>query len=234
MPYQQPDGRWRVDVSLGRDPVTGKARRRTVRGKSEAEVLAQMRKLQVEADEGIVKDPSKLIVKEWCKIWIEQYTRHLAPRTKTLYEADINNYIIAHLMTLHASHLEECGQYGESYHELLRLENAKLPLFYHAQVVLGLMFLELVYLGDETAVQRARQRIEEKAGDKKFNKILAMAHPALMPFNAAKLAFLDNNVMEARKVIKQARKRASKLQNPGTEYSLTIMLDALEKHIERV
>jgi len=94
MPYQQPDGRWRVDVSLGRDPVTGKARRRTVRGKSEAEVLAQMRKLQVEADEGIVKDPSKLIVKEWCKIWIEQYTRHLAPRTKTLYEADINNYIV--------------------------------------------------------------------------------------------------------------------------------------------
>lgn len=96
-PYQLSDGSWRVDVSLGYDPITGKPRRPTVRGKTEAEVLVKMRKLQVEADEGILKDPSKLTLKEWCEIWLKQYTGHLAPRTKTLYEADINNYIIPRL-----------------------------------------------------------------------------------------------------------------------------------------
>jgi integrase len=97
MPREQADGTWRVDVSLGYHPVTGRPRRKTIRGESSAEVLTKMRKLQVEADEGIIKDASTLTVKEWCEIWLKTYTGHLAPRTRTLYEGDINNYIAPRL-----------------------------------------------------------------------------------------------------------------------------------------
>ena len=97
MPYQQPDGTWRVDVSLGYDPVTGKPRRHTVRGKTESEVLVKMRKLQVEADEGVLQDPLKYTVKEWCETWIKLYTSHLAEGTLDHYKGYIYNYIIPRL-----------------------------------------------------------------------------------------------------------------------------------------
>jgi len=96
-PYEYAPNKWRVDVSLGYDPVTGKPRRPTIRGKSEDEVLTKMRKLQVKADEGIIKNPSTLTVKEWAEIYLKAYTGHLAPRTKPLYEGYINNYIIPRL-----------------------------------------------------------------------------------------------------------------------------------------
>ncbi|MDL2318232.1 site-specific integrase [Eubacteriales bacterium OttesenSCG-928-A19] len=93
----RPDGRIKIDVSLGRDPVTGKAIRKSVYGWTEKEALAKAQKLTVEANEGIYKEPSKLTIKEWCEIWLKEYTGHLAPRTKTLYEGDINNYIVPRL-----------------------------------------------------------------------------------------------------------------------------------------
>lgn len=94
---KRPDGRYKIDVSLGRDLVTGKAIRKSVYGWTEKEALAKAQKLQVEANEGIYKEPSKLTVKEWCEIWLKEYTGHLAQRTKELYEGDVNNYIIPRL-----------------------------------------------------------------------------------------------------------------------------------------
>lgn len=94
---QRADGRYKMDVSLGRDPVTGKAIRKSVYGWTEKEALAKAQKLQVEANEGIYKEPSKLTIKEWCEIWLKEYTGHLSDGTLKLYKGDVNNYITPRL-----------------------------------------------------------------------------------------------------------------------------------------
>ncbi len=94
---QRADGRYKIDVSLGYNPTTGKAIRKSVYGWTQDEALAKAQKLRVQASGGIYKEPSKLTVSEWCVIWLKEYTGHLAPRTKRLYQGDVNNYIIPRL-----------------------------------------------------------------------------------------------------------------------------------------
>jgi hypothetical protein len=147
--------------------------------------------------------------------------------------ADTSNYLIANMVLLCASQLEENGLYEQSYQEFLRLDPVKLPSYYSTQLILAIMFQELVFFRDEASVQRARERVEAKANDKYFQKILKMKHPAFLPFYAAKKAFLDNDADKAREFITQARKLNSCQQNPGLEYSASLMLDRLEACLEK-
>ena len=94
---QRADGRYKIDVSLGYNPTTGKAIRKSVYGWTQDEALSKAQKLRVQASGGIYKEPSKLTVAEWCSVWLKEYTGHLAPRTKRLYQGDVNNYIIPRL-----------------------------------------------------------------------------------------------------------------------------------------
>jgi len=147
-------------------------------------------------------------------------------------DTDKNNYLVANIILLHASQLEEKGDYGRSYREFFRLNPANLPSFFSSQLTLCIMFQELVFFGDEASKARARQRIEAKANDKLFQNLLKMKHPAFLPFYAAKKAFLDNDVQKARELIAKARKLNGSLQNPGQEHSITLMLDRLESRLD--
>ena len=145
--------------------------------------------------------------------------------------ADLSNYLVANTVLLYASQLEESGAFEQSYNELLRLDSTKLPPFYGAQLILAIVFQELVLLKDEVFVMRARSRMEAKANDKLFQKFLQMKHPAFLPFQAAKKAFLDDDFNKAQELIALARKLNHTLQNPGQEYSVTLMLDRLESRM---
>lgn len=147
-------------------------------------------------------------------------------------QADINNFLVAQMLLLHAGQLEESCDYNKSYQLLSRPKPEKLPPFYSGQLLFNLMFHELVYFGDESSVQRSRDRIEAKSKDKIFLKLLTMKHPAFIPFHAAKTAFLDHDTDKARELIVEARELNPTQQNPGLEHSVTLMLDKLESRME--
>lgn len=148
--------------------------------------------------------------------------------------SDLSNYLVANLVLLNSSRLEETGAFEQSYNELLRLNPSKLPAFYGGQVILGLMFHELIYFDDETSRQRARKRIEAKAKDKFFQKLIQMKHPAFLPYHAAKKFFLDGDANKALELIGQARKLTPSLQNPGSEHTVMLLLDRLESRMKEV
>lgn len=93
------DGRYyRLDISLGRDPATGKLIRKTVRGDTEKECLAKARKVQVEFDEsGVYVEPSKLTVGQWLDIWHKEYLGNVKEGTLAAYEKDIRLHLKPHI-----------------------------------------------------------------------------------------------------------------------------------------
>lgn len=89
------DGRYyRLDVSLGRDPATGKLIRKTVRGDTEKDCIARAQKLRVEFNEsGVYVEPSKLTVGQWLDIWHKEYLGNVKEGTSSAYEKDIRVHL---------------------------------------------------------------------------------------------------------------------------------------------
>ena len=92
-PSKRPDGRYRLDVSLGIDTTTGKQIRKTVYAWTEEEVMAKGRRLQVQHDDGTYTEPTKLTVGQWLDVWYKTYLGNVKPDTATQYES----YIRVHL-----------------------------------------------------------------------------------------------------------------------------------------
>ena len=147
--------------------------------------------------------------------------------------ADLNNYFVTCMLLLHSSQLEELGDYEKSYQLLLLPDPTKLPRYYGGQLALNLMFHELVYLGDESSVQRASSRMKEKRNHKVFNKLLT-TNPSFLPLQAALVAFVDCDTDKAKELITRIRDFNSSQQNPGLEHSVTLKLDKMEARIGAV
>ena len=145
--------------------------------------------------------------------------------------ADLSNYLVANIVTLRAAQLEAQGAYEQSYQEMLRLDLSLLPSFYEGVLILSLMFHELVYFGDESYTQRARVRIDQKAKDKSFQRLLLMNHPTFVILNAAKTGLLDNDTEKANNLIARTRRLTPLLQSPGQEEILLFMSDKLESRL---
>jgi hypothetical protein len=146
--------------------------------------------------------------------------------------ADLSNYLVANMVFLRASVLDDLGEFERSRAELLRVDTAKLPPFYAAQIEMQLLFNDVVHNGSAEAVDRARDFAESKVKNKLWNKILTMKHPAFMPYNAAKIALIDGDKEQARAVIAEARKQIPSMHNPGDEYSTALKLDRLEARLQ--
>lgn len=48
----------------------------------------------LEVDQGIYTPPSKLTIKQWCEIWLEEYNGDVKPTTIVSYRQHINNHIL--------------------------------------------------------------------------------------------------------------------------------------------
>jgi len=101
-------------------------------------------------------------------------------------------------------------------------------------LILSLVFHELVYFGDTFSIQRARDRLKEREGDRVFQKYMSVSHPAFMPYQAAKVAFIDSDKDRARELIEQTRILNRFQLNPEEERSVTVMLDKLERRMYAV
>lgn len=86
---QRKDGTWEARYTLGRDPGTGKQVQKSVYGKTQADVLQKLRKVQSDIDNGIFIEPTKITVGEWLDIWIDEYQNHVKESTKLEYKSNI-------------------------------------------------------------------------------------------------------------------------------------------------
>jgi hypothetical protein len=149
--------------------------------------------------------------------------------------ADTGNYNVAYVLLLGASRYEELGEYARMREVLSRIDIARLPMIYKIQVYMPLLFEDLVILDNYESVERAKSFLNFIENDpsegKAWKKTFSMKHATFMPYYAAKVAMIDGNFDEAKKILEEAKKMMPTLQNPGNEHSLMIVIERLEKKI---
>ena len=118
--FQRDDGQWVCSLSLGYN-AQGKRIRRTVYGKTKAEVQEKLEKLKQDPSTGLPQDMEKLTVATFMARWLEDTARPtIRETTYASYETIIRLHIIpgighlrlnkltpAHLQRLYAHKLEE-------------------------------------------------------------------------------------------------------------------------------
>ncbi|MCL1802361.1 MAG: site-specific integrase [Eubacteriaceae bacterium] len=91
------DGRWEGQYTAGFNYSNGKLIRKSVYGKSQAEVAKKLAEKLAEVDGNIEMnteiDPSKTSVGEWLNLWVDEYCVHLKPLTLVSYRSIIRNYL---------------------------------------------------------------------------------------------------------------------------------------------
>lgn len=131
---------WEVTVDLGRDPTTGRRRRRfmTIRGTKRDAERALAAALN-ERDRGIDISPGKLTVAEYLRRWLRDYAAHnVAPSTLEGYSGIIVHHLIPtfgslRLRDLRPAHIQE--QYGRAQAAGGRVDGG--PIGLSAQTVLN-------------------------------------------------------------------------------------------------
>ena len=96
-PRKRADGRWEVRFSSGINPKTGKAKQKSIYGKTSQEVAEKLRKATSEVDSGDYLDPTKMKVREWLNTWKTTYCQSIKHATLIQYEGYIKNYLIPNL-----------------------------------------------------------------------------------------------------------------------------------------
>lgn len=92
-PYTYWEGRY----TAGFDPGTGKQIQRSITCRTQKEVKEKLRQITASIDRGTYTPPSKLTLKEWLEIWVQDYLPDIKPSTCLLYQKNIALYIVPHL-----------------------------------------------------------------------------------------------------------------------------------------
>lgn len=91
---QRPDGRWEGRITIGRDPETGKTKRRSVYGNTQQEVRKALTKIISDIDNGSYTVHSKMTVSSWCDEWLNTFCKsRLKPLSIASYSSYIENHI---------------------------------------------------------------------------------------------------------------------------------------------
>ena len=91
---QRADGTWEARITIGTDPGTGKPDRKSVYGKTQAEVRKKMTAIQRAVDNGTYQAPDKTTVSEWLDEWLKTFCAvKVKPLTYSSYEVAIKNHI---------------------------------------------------------------------------------------------------------------------------------------------
>lgn len=93
--FEREDGLWVGSVSLGRDG-DGKRKRRTVYGKSKADVQTKVRELQAMAETNVA-DAGNVRVGEFLQRWLAMKIGTVQHHTYTPYADHVRRYLIPHL-----------------------------------------------------------------------------------------------------------------------------------------
>ena len=92
------DGRWEARYILGHDPETGKQIRKSILGKTQAEVRAKLKEALAEAEESCNEKPKEYCVSEWMKMWFSVYAQpNVRETTARYYRGYIEHHVIPRL-----------------------------------------------------------------------------------------------------------------------------------------
>jgi integrase len=88
------DGLWMAQITVGRDPETGKPKRATFYGKTRQEVADKLTKALRERQQGTFVAPHKLTLGEWLDTWLQHYKRpRIRSSTLDSYEIIIRRHV---------------------------------------------------------------------------------------------------------------------------------------------
>ena len=90
----------------GYDPGTGKQLQRSITGKTQKEVAAELRKITTSIDDGSYTAPNKITVGQWMEIWASDYLGEVKEGTAYAYKAVIRNHICPSLGATRLSALQ--------------------------------------------------------------------------------------------------------------------------------
>lgn len=108
--FQRPNGTWAAQITIGRDPETGK--RVMLSGKTWEEAHEKLTAGKAQMYQGTFVEPSKVTVGQWLDVWLNEYKRlDLRPTTWESYEVMVRCHIkptIGHmaLKDLRPEHLQ--------------------------------------------------------------------------------------------------------------------------------
>lgn len=143
---QRPDGRWEARYTVGRDPGTGKQIRKSVYGKTQAEVRKKLNAVTAAIDNGTYIEPSKLKVADWLGIWLDEYTLDIKPRSLESYQQLVKNHIIPALGNVRLTALKP-HHIQKLYNDLSKTHSSKTIKNLHGVLHKGLkQALELGYI----------------------------------------------------------------------------------------
>lgn len=94
---QRPDGRWEARYTLGRNPGTGKQIQKSIYGKTQAEVRKKLQAIEVDIENGVYAEPTKMTVANWLEIWLQDFNGNVKPGTLGEYQSQCKNNIIPYL-----------------------------------------------------------------------------------------------------------------------------------------
>jgi integrase len=87
------DGRWMAQVTIGRDPATGKLKRVTLYATTRQEVSGKLTKALHDRQQGTFVAPPKLTLGEWLDSWLREYAKpQVRPITFVSYEMLIRRH----------------------------------------------------------------------------------------------------------------------------------------------
>lgn len=91
---QRSDGTWEARLTIGTDPGTGKTLRKSIYGKTQADVRRKMTAMQRSIDNGTYQAPDKTTVSEWMETWMETFcATTIKPLTYSSYEVAVRRHI---------------------------------------------------------------------------------------------------------------------------------------------
>jgi integrase len=127
---RRPDGRWMAQVTIGRDPATGKPRRATFYGRTRQDVADKLTKALRDKQQGTFVAPHKLTLGEWLDTWLWEYKKpRVRPSTFDGYEKVVRCHlkpVLGHipLQDLRAEHVQH--YYNERLHHGLEARTIRL------------------------------------------------------------------------------------------------------------
>ena len=92
-PRQRKDGLWEVRYCAGTDPGTGKPIRKSLYGKTSAEVAEKLRAVTASVDAGTYLEPQKMFLGDWLEIWLNAYCGAIKAGTLKAYADNVKNHI---------------------------------------------------------------------------------------------------------------------------------------------
>jgi integrase len=90
---------WVCQVSLGRDPLTGKRRRETVYGQTKGEVQDKLLELHQKAADGRL-DRTEMTVRAFLEFWLGHIKANVSRATYAHYRGQVNKHLIPQLGSL--------------------------------------------------------------------------------------------------------------------------------------